>query len=381
MIDTVVLTLQDHQFQIVDPSQFKPNAWQILEVKQQRLQGEQHRKAVCNPSKHQQREGPHKPRLTLHGRRYVGGSYSVTLKVECSIPKLLFGNNFQELTGNELLEVCETLSDRMAEMGVYCHFYELQQATVSAIHYGKNIILNDYVTCGSVLRELSKVDVKAWFDFSKTDFRNNGHLYKIHSNEFELVFYDKIKDLKKAVRSPKRALEQDQVLQQSLLNRKDFSTEQQVLRVEARFGSRRKLKSTLEKLGLFVGHVTKMTFEALYSLDLARRLLLHQWKPFRKALSMITASAGQSVATLFEQIRAVNPSMTDGAALKLLAAHVLVDDIGWPGLKSVWKGSTRTLSRLKADTEALGLSNNVAFKGFSQVSHALECFEPITQFV
>ena len=50
-------------------------------------------------------------------------------------------------------------------------------------------------------------------DVNQTDYRNEGHSYKWHCNSYEVVFYDKIKDLEKAKQSEKRAIEKDNAIQ------------------------------------------------------------------------------------------------------------------------------------------------------------------------
>ena len=53
-------------------------------------------------------------------------------------------------------------------------------------------------------------------DVNQTDYRNEGHSYKWHCNSYEIVFYDKIKDLEKAKHSDKRAIEKDNAIQLNL---------------------------------------------------------------------------------------------------------------------------------------------------------------------
>lgn len=53
-------------------------------------------------------------------------------------------------------------------------------------------------------------------DVNQTDYRNEGHSYKWHCNSYEIVFYDKIKDLEKARLSDKRVVEKDNAIQLNL---------------------------------------------------------------------------------------------------------------------------------------------------------------------
>ena len=353
MIDTVVLTLKQEQFRIHSPEKFTPNARNVLDMPNTRKQGERRITAYCNPSKADLLEGMYKPRLTLYGRMDEAGRYSITLRVECSFPKLIFGNNFAELTDGDFVRVLDTLSDRLALQGVASSFHDLKYAEVSAIHYGKNILLTDHLTCGSILHALAKVNVNGWLDVSKTDYRNAGHLYKVHSNDFELAFYDKVKDLEKAQKSPKRAYEQDIAIQQNLLNVADFERRKQVLRMEARLGSRRKIRDVLEKIHHpSMGEPeSALTLERLYSQALAQRVLLHYWEPYRISLPSIATPAGKTSADLYRQIAQAMPYAKDAHILKLVAAYGIVNEVGWPGFKSLWTSTPRTLARLRKELD------------------------------
>lgn len=377
MIDTVALTLQPDQFRIVRPEKFTPNAKSVMDILGLRTRKVGMTKAICNPSKADAEQGISKPRMTLTGRVDKTGSYSVTLRVECSLPKLVYGNNFDELTDKDFEMVLDTLSERMAEQGVISAFHDLKYAEVSSIHYGKNIVLSDHATCGGMLRALSKVNVNGWFDVSKQDYRNDGHLYKIHSNDFELAFYDKVKDLEKAKKSTKRAYEQDTVIQQALLNLSDFDRRKQVLRIEVRLGSRRKIREVLGRIQNPAMAVPFLTLEALYRQELAKRILCHYWEPYNRSLPIIATPAGKSSADLYQQIAAIKPKAKDAQILKLVAAYTIVDEIGWPGLKSVWTSNPRTFLRLRKELDALDLASSYAVKGFEHIQQAMDKFDPL----
>lgn len=78
--------------------------------------------------------GLYKPHLTLY-RRWDGTQSTITLRVEFSIPKLLYGNNFDELSDSDFPEVIKTLRERLSEMGVDVIQGKLEKAIVSTIHY------------------------------------------------------------------------------------------------------------------------------------------------------------------------------------------------------------------------------------------------------
>lgn len=106
----------------------------------------------------------------------------------------------------------------LQQMGVTTSANALEHAPVSAIHYAKNIPLTDGSAPYHFIHKIKEANIKLSLDVNQTDYRNEGHSYKWHSNTYEVVFYDKIKDLEKAKVSDKRALEKDNALQLSIFD-------------------------------------------------------------------------------------------------------------------------------------------------------------------
>ena len=134
-------------------------------------------------------------------------------------------------------------------MGVIVAPIDLARAPISAIHYSKNIALTDGSTPYHYINKIKEANIKLSLDINQTDYRNEGHSYKWHCNSYEVVFYDKIKDLEKARQSDKRAIEKDSALQlnlfQQLAQRKK---KLEILRMEVRLNKRQKLNSFLKSL-------------------------------------------------------------------------------------------------------------------------------------
>ena len=99
MIDTVVLLIPWEDFKIMDYGTFSPSARGMFEPPYYSLSRGSFN-CIQYPTKSDLIEGNYKPRLTL-SKRLVCGGYSIALKIEFSAPKLLFGNNFEELKDND----------------------------------------------------------------------------------------------------------------------------------------------------------------------------------------------------------------------------------------------------------------------------------------
>ncbi len=96
MIDTIVLMLRDSEFSIVAHDKFSPSTIGLFRPPYYTLGGRGNISCYQNPTREELKKGIYKPRLTVTKRIGKGG-YSVALKMEFSAPKLLFGNNFDEL--------------------------------------------------------------------------------------------------------------------------------------------------------------------------------------------------------------------------------------------------------------------------------------------
>lgn len=117
-------------------------------------------------------------------------------------------------------------------------------------------------------------------DVNQTDYRNDGHSYKWHCNSYEVIFYDKIKDLEKAKQSGKRAIEKDpSSLFLSKINSRNLKLRRtgndlllnffkklksreklEVFRMEVRLNKRQKIKQLFEKLNI----KNDLTFKKLF---------------------------------------------------------------------------------------------------------------------
>ena len=199
MIDTVVFTLSYDSFQIIRPNAFKPSATLLFTF--HTIQAKQ------NPTRQELLRGNYKP-IYLQKRMNSHGHLDLVLKVELSLPKLLFGNNVDELCYKDFPAIVKKLLIVLQEMGIETT-EDVAHASISSIHYAKNIPLTDGSTPYHFINKIKEANSKISLDTNQTDYRNDGHSYKWHCNSYEVVFYDKIQDLEKAKKSSKRAIDKD----------------------------------------------------------------------------------------------------------------------------------------------------------------------------
>lgn len=273
MIDTVKLVLNKDMYWIEDISKFQKDTMNATRG---------FFSFVQNPTKSELKSGMYKPRLTLQNRFNSFGRSEQTLSIELSLPKLLYGNNFEELEDKDFIKVAELLKAKLNDMGIRVFWELFIKAPVSAVHYSKNIQLLDGLIAFTVLKELGKANMTKRLDFDDTKFRNEGHSIKWHTNNMELTFYDKIKDLEQANISEKRAVEKNNALQMNLFNDIQEGRKQkpfEVLRMELRLNSRQKLNKVLKDNGYDI----TPTFESIFKKEIAKRILLNYLGEIEKA--------------------------------------------------------------------------------------------------
>lgn len=265
MVDTIVITLGQESYRITRPEKFQPSALALLSSSSYTLQAKQ------NPTRKELLKGEYKPHLTLQKRVNAHGQFDLMLRIELSLPKLVFGNNVDELSYKDFSAINKKLITVLLEMGIQTTLEAVAFAPVSSIHYAKNVPLTDGSTPYYFINKIKEANIKISLDTNQTDYRNDGHSYKWHCNSYEVVFYDKVQDMEKAKKSSKRAIDKDSALNYSLFplirQRKKF----EILRMEVRLNKRQKIKQLFTKLDI----KTDLTFKKLFKPALAKKVLLH----------------------------------------------------------------------------------------------------------
>ena len=219
------------------------------------------------------------PRVEI--RKYISEypkRLTTLLVVKVSFPKLVHGNNLMELTDGDFYTCCAKLSDVLFQMGIRITPQKIAScADVRGFEYGKNI-LTGRVPVPFVLSELSRAMPRQHcMDVQRVHYQNGGEKLVFYSAGYEIVFYDKTKELQKEIKQPhcqlpehlKTAIENNQI---------------NILRMELRFHR----PESWKKLLYPYDHMIRMaTFVDVFRRKIARGILLHYWHaisdPIRKA--------------------------------------------------------------------------------------------------
>jgi hypothetical protein len=376
MLDTVVLTLDGPQFEVLEPDRFSPSAKGLLAPPYYSLGSHGNFSCVQNPTRSELQKGRYGPRLTLTKRKARHG-FALTLRIEFSAPKLIFGNNFDELESRDFAKVLAALDHALSTAGIEAKSNVLHHARVSSIHYSKNIAFTDYTTCSMVMSELELIDLTKRLDLSRTDYRNEGHAIRYHANSFEVTFYDKLKDLEKACYSEKRGVEKDYGVQLEMFRGPASLPRQlEVLRMEVRLGARPKIRSVLNQIGADV----EPTFEALFDARVAKGVLMQFWTHVKGQLPLIDKANLRRPEDMLSALAAATKGRVRlGKLLQQLGCAVLVNSVGLRGANAALSRhcSGRTWQRYKRELKDLSLAGANGFISLRQVDEALARFQPL----
>lgn len=273
--------------------------------------------ATIRPSKSYKQSGITVPKL-----QYVeqpptkDRTRSHTLNIELSLPKLLFGNNFDELTDELFSAVINELYKRLRTVyGLRISPNKIMQAEVSRIDYSKNIIFTDRTPVSTIIGLMATGDISKTYDVQKTDFRNGGLIYHIHANIIDIVMYDKVADLRQAKVSERRSHEKNNYSQLKLVDEFDKHKNLTVGRLEIRLSSKSKIRNELEAINLS----DDLRFCHVFSTDISRSILLRHWQNIVSQIPKIEA-VGDTATQILVSHAQTSPEMkfAEASALTLM---------------------------------------------------------------
>lgn len=366
MLDTIAINLRHEEYSILEPDRFSPSAAFLNNA---RYSGKTIMRCFYNPTKKEKVQG-YLPRLTIFKKPFGDSASAVWMKVEFSAPKLIFGNNFEELKDQDFDRVITALFNALKRMGIRTTREALMSAKISAIHYSKNILLERTTPCFIVIQALEKLDMSSKLDLTQTDFRNGGQMAKYHASNYEIAIYDKVKDLEQAKKyGEKRGEEIDYECQHDLFTGYQLP---EVMRLEIRLQSK-KIKSLFTTLGIKSNTVLKELFCGSFS----RAVLLHYWGIITNGLYILNIDVKKS-EKMIDNIRTHFPKKRVQSVLALMGFVQLCQDMGIRGARLMLRLNDGQYYRLKSDAKKLEQNTKSSqFLVLHQIRSQLKEFIPL----
>src|SRR3989338_11596404 len=199
------------------------------------------------------------------------------MKLKFSAPKLINENSLQEALPSDYHKLLTTLMERLPEIGIYITSQTIADASVSVVHFCKNIPLPADRPLRPILAELSRVDIgKAYDNTSDIRSKNKNENETLHlfCGTREWVFYDKIQEM---LRPSGKSLEKQKTQHEKELIKIYNLSNKEVFRYEYRLNKAQTIKSEINQM-LKRPYATLVTFADLFTENLWKDVLFNSWK-------------------------------------------------------------------------------------------------------
>jgi hypothetical protein len=328
-------------------------------------------KCVLNPSASDKKKGLYLPRITLFKAVRAGG-VGLFLHIEFSAPKVLFNNNFDELTDNDFGDLCMALARKLRDIGFFIFAQQLANCEVKTIHYGKNVVISDYSTASSIIAELAKSNISTRKNADIRAYKNEGETIHFYTTKQGLAVYDKIAELNKAKKTEKGCIEKDSYCQLSLFDYRTMRKPFEVVRIEARYNDRTAIKTILAKTN---PEIKSYTFKDLYSSEISQVVLKYEMAIIGNGLIGIIHNR-QSLIDFANDIVAMNPKASVAVRTKAIAIKALFVETGSRDIRKLIGANSSQWSRLVKDMAKLRYQKSEV-TGFNRLVKALDEFKPV----
>jgi len=366
MIDTIVLKIPKGHYYISKPDKFSKNADEFIKYEKPLS------KITNNPTAQDRQLNRYRPCLTLTKRWTNNGDIEQALTIQFSAPKLLYGNNLEELSDSDFDVVLERLTNSLRDIGVNILKPLLATAQVSAVHYSKNIELRDGYTPSFVIKELMKVNISKKLDITRHGFQNDGQSLQYYATSNSLVFYDKIQDIQK---TKNRAMDKDQNYIQRSLFEQAKEQRLEIIRVEIRIADRRKLNSLFQKLGC----PKNPTFKDVFCEEISQKVVKHYWQELIANHNLFIFTSDNKPKQILNTLLINYPRIKHKQAIFLTGLCLLAkDETGIREMRQMLdnRANPRTWTRIVKELKTLNKSSTQYDGWVKQIIAQIDEFKP-----
>lgn len=195
------------------------------------------------------------------------------LKIEFSVPKLLYWNSLQEVGENDKDKVFSALEIALRSVSIDVDKNNIANATLASVHACKNIPLPRSIRMREIINELAKIDISKVFDISDKQCKKGARVLNIYSGTIDWSFYDKISD---SVRPKNKRSDKGRINQERSIIEYYGLQEREVFRYEYRIKKTQTIKREINAL-LNRDYKTQVVFKDLFTPNLIKDLILNSW--------------------------------------------------------------------------------------------------------
>ncbi len=305
------------------------------------------------------------------------------LKIELSIPKLLYWNSVQEVSENDQQRVFSVLKSALQSVGITIETEVIAKAQVVAVHACKNVLLPKTVRMREIINELAKVDISKVFDVSDKQDKKGARVLNIYAGTTDWSFYDKVADSlrPKNKRNDKEHIDYERqfIIYHNLENIEIFRYE---YRIKKNQTARKYINPLLGR-----EYDTQLLFKDLFTPNLMKSLVLNSWHTIidRPENQLSLFSTADKLTLLLhiltearkrgEKAHTLNNALTSYGLATAIKEHGAKEIRGV--IFDMWNTNhperlTKKIELASELMQGLPYSNNIAF-----INNALERFELI----
>ena len=255
-------------------------------------------------------------------------------------------------------------------MGVEISYEALVRAPVSAIHYSKNIPLTSGHTPHYFINKIKQSNVSLSLDTNQIQYRNDGHSYRWHCKSYEVIFYDKIRDLKKNLANPKKprpSSRRQGYGGRAHLGKKKF----EILRMEVRLNKRQKIKQLFNALNI----KSNYTFKKLFKPAISKKILLHYIDELERMRPAWLDHKADNDKQLLALLLLNNPTMSAKKITRMFGLKKMLDAMTMRELRTMFGNKRTGWYRLMAEAKEVQLPNE--HRPLMMVRKHIEKFKPL----
>ncbi len=195
------------------------------------------------------------------------------LKIELSIPKLLYWNSVQEVSNTDQQRVFSALRSALQSVGITIETEVISKAQVVAVHACKNILLPKNIKMREIINELGKIDISKVFDISDKQNKKGSRVLNIYAGTTDWSIYDKVSDSlrPKNKRTDKEHIDYERqfIISHNLENKEIFRYE---YRIKKNQTARKYINPLLGR-----EYETQLLFKDLFTPNLMKSLVINSW--------------------------------------------------------------------------------------------------------
>ena len=360
MIDTIVIIIPISKVVITDFRRFGGENL-VAQLCNFQIYGNSEKKITNNPTSSDKKRG-YLPRITLKRTPYPmikGDDESFcSMIIECSLPKIFFENNIEELKYSDFDAVMLKLQEKLVCMGVMVDIEVLKNAHLSRVDFSKNIILNTEPR--DIITLISKIGYDSRIGKTNRDYKTEGNSIRFFTKKYHVVIYDKIAEIQTALNySESRTVVKDNHCQANLI-KKVAESGAKILCYEVSL-KRKKLK-TLD--------IEINTIKDAFAPGIAKAILQGFTDKIHDNLRTLNLD-NTDTSFIINRIRTAFPNASFNKVMSLESVMRISSEKGYDYLKNQFRLSSSQLSRVKGDIKRINAVQGCEYTNVDDICHEI----------